>query len=71
MHSEVAWVQVFSGTQVQPQIILEPDYLPDYISVSYDYGFKNRLLELLTSCKLNIFSSITESKTEAESEIYK
>ena len=28
------------GTQVQPQIILDPDYLPDYLSVSYDYGLK-------------------------------
>ena len=29
---------VSSGTQVQPQVILDPDYLPDYLSVSYDYG---------------------------------
>ena len=36
MHSEVGWVPVFSGTQVQPQIILKPGYLPDYLSVSYD-----------------------------------
>ena len=27
-----------SGAQVQPQIILDLDYLPDYLSVSYDYG---------------------------------
>ena len=38
MYAEVAWVLVSSGTQVQPQIILNPDYLPDYPSVSYDYG---------------------------------
>ena len=38
MHAEVAWVLVSSGNQVQPQITLDPDYLPDYISVSYDYG---------------------------------
>ena len=37
MNSEVAWVLVSSGTQVQPQIICDPDYLPDYFSVSYDY----------------------------------
>ena len=37
MYSEVAWVLVFSGTQVQPQIKLQPDYFPDYLSVSYDY----------------------------------
>ena len=29
MYAEVAWVLVSSGTQVQPQIILYPDYLPD------------------------------------------
>ena len=38
MYAEVAWVLVSSGTQVQPQIILDPDYLPDYFSVSYYYG---------------------------------
>ena len=37
MNSEVAWVLVSSGTQVQPQIILDLDYLPDYLSDSYDY----------------------------------
>ena len=37
MYAEVAWVLVSSGTQVQPQIILDPDYLLDYLSVSYDY----------------------------------
>ena len=25
------------GTQVQPQILLDPEYLPDYLCVSYDY----------------------------------
>ena len=34
-YSEVAWVLVLSGSQVQPQIILDPEYLPDYLSVSY------------------------------------
>ena len=37
MYAEVAWVLVSLGTQVQLQIILDPDYLPDYLSVSYDY----------------------------------
>ena len=37
LYSEVAWVLVSSGTQVQLQTILEPDYLPGYLSVSYDY----------------------------------
>ena len=38
MNSEEAWVLVSSGTQVQPPIILDPDYPPDNLSVSYDYG---------------------------------
>ena len=38
MYSEVAWVLVSSGTQVHLQIILNPDYLPNYLSVSYDYA---------------------------------
>ena len=33
MYAEVAWVLVSSGTQNQPQIIHDPDYLPDYLSV--------------------------------------
>ena len=37
----VAWVLVSSATQVQQQIILVPDYLPDYLSVSYDYDSRN------------------------------
>ena len=39
MNSDLAWVLVSSGTQIQPQMILDPDYLPDYLSVSYDYTF--------------------------------
>ena len=38
MYCEVAWVLVSLETQFQPQITLEPGYLPDYPSVSYDYG---------------------------------
>ena len=34
MYSEVAWALVSSGTQVQPQIIFNPDYLLGYHSVS-------------------------------------
>ena len=37
MYSEVVWVLIYSRTQVQPQIILDQDYLPDYLSFSYDY----------------------------------
>ena len=37
MYSEVVWVLVSSETQVWPQIILDADYIPDSLSVSYDY----------------------------------
>ena len=37
MYAEVAWVLLFLGTEVQPQKILNPNYLPCYRSVSYDY----------------------------------
>ena len=37
IYAEVAWLLVSSGTQVQPQIILNADYLLDYPSNSYDY----------------------------------
>ena len=49
MNSEVAWVLVSSGTQIQPQIILDPDDLPDYLSDSYDYGYMSPLLWVLRS----------------------
>ena len=37
MYAEVAWALVSSATQVHPEIIPYPGYLPDYLSVSYDY----------------------------------
>ena len=37
MYFEVAWALVSSGTHVQPQIILDSGYLPNDLSVSYDY----------------------------------
>ena len=38
MYAEVAWVLAFLRTQVgtQLQILLDADYLPDYLSVFYD-----------------------------------
>ena len=42
MYAEVAWVLVSLETQVQPQIILDPDYLPDYLSVCYDYDYSEK-----------------------------
>ena len=41
VYSEVAWVLVSSGSQVHPQIMLDPDNLPDYLSVSYDYDMRD------------------------------
>ena len=41
MYSEVAWVLVFLGTQVHPQLILDPDYLPDYPFAFYEYAATN------------------------------
>ena len=37
MNFEVAQILVSLETQVHPQIILDPDFLPDYLSISYDY----------------------------------
>ena len=44
MYAEVAWVLVSSGTQVQPQVILDPDYLLDYLSASYDFDQTNLII---------------------------
>ena len=41
MYAEVAWVLVSSETHVQPQIILDPDYLPNYPFVYYDYDYNS------------------------------
>ena len=60
MYAEVAWVIVSVGTQVKPQIILDPDYLPDYLSVSYDYGVTKQNLAILIS-KYK-FSALSKSK---------
>ena len=39
IYVEIGWVLVSSVTQVQPKAILDPDYLPDYLFVSYEYDF--------------------------------
>ena len=41
MYPEVAWVLLSSETQVQQQIIFDPDYL----FASYDYGYSNYVLQ--------------------------
>ena len=44
MYSEVVWILESLGTQVQPQIILNPDCLPeDYLSISFDYVLINNV----------------------------
>ena len=61
MYAEVTWVLVSLKTQVQPQIILDTDYLPDCLPVSYDYGHsRNNLRHRVI---LQIFSFAT-SKME-------
>ena len=37
MYTEETWALVSSGTQVRPEVILDPEYLPDYLSISSDY----------------------------------
>ena len=38
MYAEAVWVLVSTGTQVQLQRIIDPEYLPDCPPVSYEYG---------------------------------
>ena len=47
INGEVAWVLVSLGTQVQLQVILDPDYLRDCLSVSYDYDLLQLLINQL------------------------
>ena len=67
MYAEVAWVLVFSGTQVQPQVILNPDYLPDYLTDSYDYdGSSISLVSLSCLLILNISVNLASFAGHAE-----
>ena len=43
MYAETAWVLVSLRTQFQPRVILNSDYLPDYLFVSYDYVLTDQL----------------------------
>ena len=54
MYAEIVWVLVSSGTQVQPQVILDSDYLPEYLSDSYDYDFTKRTMQLNVNCIGNL-----------------
>ena len=42
-------------TQVQPEVILDPDYLPNYLSVSYDYGSNNYFLACLNTIGKHLY----------------
>ena len=63
MYAEVAWVLVSLGTQVQPQVILDPNYLPDYLSVSYDYVW-NRTIETSSQSLANLNNNIEPNHCE-------
>ena len=68
MYAEIAWVLVSPETQVQPRVILDPVYLPDYLSVSYDYSFKNGIIPknffafvgVFLSCSPELLQNIEE-----------
>ena len=44
MNSKLTLLLIPLGTKVQPQIILDPDYLPGYLCISYDYGRTGNLI---------------------------
>ena len=60
MYSEVAWVLISLGTLVQSQIILNPDYLPDYLSISFNYG-KSEAINLMQNADLTEKSRTLEN----------
>ena len=51
MKSEVAWILLSSETQVPGQIIFDPDYLSDYLSVPYDYCQDDKCFYISTFIK--------------------
>ena len=50
MYSDVAWVLVSLGTQVQSQIILDPDYLPYYLSYYHLITMLQHFNYIVQSC---------------------
>ena len=78
IYSEVAWELVSSGAQVQLQIILDPDYLPDYLLSLMTMEKLMLLSELIKktlllftdeACKLKESAIIDETETEIETEV--
>ena len=63
MNSEVAWVLVSSGTQVQPQIILDPDYRSNYLSVLLTMKYYFEIIFRQYTC---MFSSLNIKKQKFE-----
>ena len=63
MNSEVAWVLVSSGTQVQPQIILDPDYRSNYLSVLLTMKYYFEIIFGQYTC---MFSSLNIKKQKFE-----
>ena len=70
MYAEVAWVLVSSGTQVKPQVILDPDYFPDYLSISYDYGFFDESLDMEVVIEAENITVSTVMKGSSKSYMY-
>ena len=62
MYSEVAGVLVVSsGIQVESQIIFEPDYVPDFLSVFYDYDIIESPLTIITKCTIFDVAAVLQS----------
>ena len=56
MYAEIAWVLVSSRTQVQPQVIFDPDYLLDHLSVSCESDRINR--QIPENCDVKALSYV-------------
>ena len=52
MLSEVVWVLVSSVTQVLLQLLLDLDYIPDYLYISHDYDIDNYFSDDFRLCTL-------------------
>ena len=69
MYFEVIWVLLSLETPFQPQIILDPDYLPDYLAASCDYGKSNQTMkfgQLIEYNMKNIFFLKSHTKNVVE-----
>ena len=57
MCSEVTLELASSGTQVQPKIVFDPDYLLDSLCVSYDYDSFKQVYAMLSIFTLSLYIS--------------